>query len=163
MDFIIRHFSRSCTFLCHTFSVSPEFRWKKSHRNQSFLPSSLHMHNTTLHYTKEFELLLGQLFSSSPPMHKSEKQYIPCFSNFLPSPPFAHGETRCQNQKSPAKPCCSQLKDERQTLTLILALPGLIQLATIIFHSLGMAINTTIRSLVQGSECQAFSSPQSIL
>jgi len=107
---------------------------------------------TTPHYTKEFELLLGQLFTSSPSMHKSEKQYIPCFSNFLPLPPFAegfaHGETRCQNQRSPAKPCCSQLKYERQTLTLILALPGLIPFSHDNFHSLGMAINTTVRSLV---------------
>jgi hypothetical protein len=46
---------------------------------------------TTLHYTKEFELLLAKLFSSSPPIHKSEKQQIPYVSYFLPLPAFTDG------------------------------------------------------------------------
>jgi hypothetical protein len=68
---------------------------------------------------------------------------------FLPSQTNLHTEKLDAKTKGPpAKPFCSQLKYERQTLTLILALPSLIPLATITFHSWGMAINTTIHSLV---------------
>jgi len=55
---------------------------------------------TTLHYTKEFELLLGHLFTSSPPMHKSENSTYLATPISYPPPPFAHGDTRCQNERS---------------------------------------------------------------
>jgi hypothetical protein len=68
-------------------------------------------------------------------MHKSENSTYLATPISYPLLPL-HTEILDAKTKDPAKPCCSQLKYERQTLTLILALPGLIPLATIIFHSL---------------------------